>query len=295
MPIYFNDHYNLNLPNFIIAHSGQSNAEGYGSRYDPNNLEDQPDNRIFGWNPNASEWQIADLNTESLGWNYETFKQIGNQSSAFHFAKKLVENYPGIRPGIVNVGVSGAVIGFWTNWKSGDEYYDYTMHNCAWFRGKNTFPFVDLPPQGYVFDVHIDEINKSLQKIPDQSKIVNVLLWQHGEGNPELDYLQKSLYHVIDRYINTFKNLGYYDENKFGFISISTTGMLYEKNGIKVNDVLQTLNNNSSYPNARYISCTDLEVSYLVGSTTELDPFHFNADSQRTIGKRTFETYNNMH
>jgi len=47
--IPFTDHDNKNLPNFIIALTGQSNAEGLGTSYDPNNLNDQPNNRIFGW------------------------------------------------------------------------------------------------------------------------------------------------------------------------------------------------------------------------------------------------------
>ena len=61
--IPFIDHPNKNLPNFIIALTGQSNSQGYRTSYDPNNAKDQPNSRIFGWNPSIEQWQIADLRT----------------------------------------------------------------------------------------------------------------------------------------------------------------------------------------------------------------------------------------
>ena len=61
--IKFIDHPNKNLPNFIIALTGQSNAEGYETSYDSDNENDQPDKKIFGWNPILETWQIADLRT----------------------------------------------------------------------------------------------------------------------------------------------------------------------------------------------------------------------------------------
>lgn len=291
--IPFNDNNNPNLPNFIIALSGQSNAEGYQTLYDPNNLNDQPNNRIFGWNPSLQEWQIADLRTESLGWSYVTFKQLGTQCSAFHFARRLIEAYPNIRPGIINVGVSAASIAFWTNWKPTDPEYALTMKKIKWYEGKNTFPFSNVPPQGYIFDVHITQITNALKKLPLISQKVNVLLWDQGESDPELDYLQPSLYQVINRYINTLNNLGYYNSSLFGFIAVSTTGLLYLDYNIKTNDVLQILNEDSN-PYTKYIPATDLPVAILAGSTNTLDPYHFNSESQRIIGTRAFQAYRSV-
>jgi hypothetical protein len=291
--IPFYDHDNLNLPNFIIALSGQSNSQGYETLYDPNNPNDQPNSRIFGWNPNLQEWQIADLRTESLGWSYITFKQLGTQCSAFHLAKRLIEAYPNIRPGIINVGVSGASIAFWTNWQSTDIEYDLTMKKIKWYQGKDTFPFINVPPQGYIFNVHIEQINSALKKIPPICQNINILLWDQGESDSELDYLKSSLYHVINRYISTLTNLGYYNNKLFGFISVSTTGLLYLNNNIKVNDVLQILNEDSN-PYTKFISATDLPVAILAGTTNTIDPYHFNSEAQRIIGTRAFHAYRSM-
>ena len=291
--IPFSDHNNLNLPNFIIALSGQSNAQGYRTSYDPNNPNDQPDKRIFGWNPLLQIWQIADLRTESLGWSYPTFKQKGTQCSAFHLAKRLIEAYPNIRPGIINVGTSAASICFWTNWGKTDKFYPLVESKRAWYQGKNTFPFPNVPPQGYLFDVHITQINLALKNLPSVSQKVNILLWDQGESDPEQDFLKESLYQVIGRYKSKLSELGYYDSTKFGFISVSTTGLLYMTTNIKVNDILKILNEDSN-PYTKFISATDLPVATLEGTTNTYDPYHFNSEAQRTIGTRAFQIYRSM-
>jgi hypothetical protein len=284
--IPFIDHPNKNLPNFIIALTGQSNAEGFRSSYDPTNPYDQPNERIFGWNPVLKKWQIADLRTESLGWSYATFKQKGTQCSSFHFAKRLIETYPTIRPGIINVGVSGATIAFWTNWKETYQYYALSQTKLLWYNGRNTFPDYKTRSQGYIFDVHIEEIKFALNYLPNTNKIVNVICWDQGESDPQLDYYKASLYQVYNRYKNTLQNLGFYNPIMFGFIGISTTGMLYN-NGIKVNDVLKQLNTDDD-PLTRYVDASDLSVATVANQP---DMYHFSTISQRTIGTRCFEQY----
>ena len=281
--IPFIDHENINLPNFIIALTGQSNAEGLSTSYDPTNPNDQPNERIFGWNPNLQKWEIADLRTESLGYSFHTFKQLGTQCSAFHFAKRLIEAYPTIRPGIINIGVSGATIGFWTNWLSNDKYYSYTINKVIWY---DIFQDKLKKPQGYIFDMHIENIKKALYILPHINQIVNVIVWHQGEADPELDYFKNSLKHVIDRYINTLNNLGFYHSSMFGFIAISTTDMLY-KHSNKVNDVLKELNNDG-FVYTKYIDASDLPVSIKNGY---VDMYHFNSESQRIIGSRCYEKY----
>ena len=289
--IPFIDHPNKNLPNFIIALTGQSNAEGYTTSYDQNEPKDQPNTRIFGWNPSIEQWQIADLNTESLGWNYVTFKQCGTQCSSFHFARRLVETYPNIRPGIINVGVSGATIAFWTNWKPTDEYYQLSQNKLNWYNGHNTFPDFKTRPQGYIFDVHIEQIKLALNYLPSTNKTVNVICYDQGESDPQLDYFSASLLQVINRYKYTLGSLGYYNISMFGFIAVSTTGMLYFNTDIKVNDILKKLNIDSD-PLTRYVNATDLPVSILPGTTSTPDIYHFNTYSQRVIGERCFNEYN---
>ena len=289
--IPFTDNNNPNLPNFIIALTGQSNSQGITTKYDPNNPNDQPNDRIFGWNPALEKWQIADLNTESLGWNYHTFKQLGTQCSAFHFAKRLIEGYPNIRPGIINVGVSGASIVYWTNWQPSDKYYSLTMKTIENYKQSNIFPFTTAG-QGYIFNVHIEQIKLALSYLPKQNQIVNVLVWDQGEADTELDFYKESLYQVINLYKTTLNNLSFYDANLFGFISVSTTGILYMDTIHKANDVLQFLNKDS-VPSTKYVDCSDLQVSHING-TNILDKFHFNSESQRIIGTRLFQTYRNM-
>jgi hypothetical protein len=287
--IPFVDHDNKNLPNFIIALTGQSNAEGYGTSYDPNNSFDQPNERIFGWNPSLQRWEIADLRTESLGYNYDTFKQSGTQCSAFHFAKRLIEAYPNIRPGIINIGVSGATIGFWTNWLPTDKYYNFTINRLSWYEGKNTFPDYKTRPQGYIFDVHIYHIKLALENLPQKNRKVNVICWDQGETDPELDFFKSSLDQVIKRYINTLNNLGYYQPSMFGFLAVSTTGMLYQ-NSNKVNDVLVQLSKDG-IPFTKYIDASDLPVSTQNGF---VDMYHFNSQAQRIIGTEFFRQYRNI-
>lgn len=289
--IPFIDHPYKNLPNFIIALTGQSNSQGYNTSYDPNNPKDQPNERIFGWNPNVEKWQIADLNTESLGWNYPTFKALGQQCSAFHFAKKLIEIYPNIRPGIINVGVSGVSIAFWTNWQPNDKYYTLTQNKLNFFNGRNTFPDNKSRPQGYIFDLHITEITLALNYLPSTNKIVNVICWDQGETDSELDYYSVSLPQVINRYKDTLKSLGFYNPSMFGFIAISTDGLLYTYVINRVNDILKTLNTDSD-PHTRYVDATDLQVSILPGTTSSPDIYHYNSESQRIIGERCFYQYN---
>jgi hypothetical protein len=283
--IPFIDHDNKNLPNFIIALTGQSNAQGLGTSYDINNPFDQPNERIFGWNPNLQKWEIADLRTESLGYSFHTFKQLGTQCSAFHFAKRLIETYPNIRPGIINIGVSGASIGFWTNWKENDEYYKYTNYKVSFY---NIFQDGLKKPQGYIFDIHINNIKKALEILPYINQIVNIIIWHQGEADTEVDFYKKSLKNVIDRYINTLNNLGYYHSSMFGFLAISTTGLLYQKYN-KVNDILKNLNNDG-LPYTKYVDASDLPVS----TKYVLDIFHFDSESQRIIGTRCYEQYKSI-
>jgi hypothetical protein len=99
-------------PNCIIAVTGQSNSQGYGGMYDVSKTEDQPHERVMGWNAKTKEWKTANLFDETLG-TYD-HKIQGCQSFAFHFAKQLAKNDPTKIVGVVNYGIGGQNIKRWT-------------------------------------------------------------------------------------------------------------------------------------------------------------------------------------
>jgi hypothetical protein len=292
--IPFQDHDDKNLPNFIIGLSGQSNSQGLGSKYDPLNPDDQTDSRIFGWNPTLKTWQIADLNTESLGFNYDTFKQLGTQSLAFHFAKRLVEAYPNIRPGIINFGMSGATIAFWAKWKIGDKWYDINEKKVSYYQGINFFPDKNTRPTGYLYNCHIMNIDMALQKLNPINRKVNVICWHQGEADPDPSgYLYDSLNLVISQYYRDLKKKGYIDDSNFGFIAGSTTGSfsLLNPNNMNVNAQLEILNHDSKNF-TKLVDATDLERN--PDTPSYRDYFHFSSESQRRLGRRYFNAYRSI-
>jgi hypothetical protein len=294
--IPFTDHNNKNLPNFIISLSGQSNSQGLNSSYDPNNSADQPDKRIFGWNPVLGQWQIADLNTDSLGFNYLFFKQNGRQCLAFHFAKRLIQSNPNIRPGIINLGMSGATIAFWAKWKNGDKWYSVSQQKVASYEGSPCFLDGHTRNIGYLYDCHLFAINAALQKLNPPNRFVNVICWHQGEQDPEPDgYLYDSLSLVINQYYNDLKKMGYLDPTRFGFIAGSTTGSyaLSTPNASKVNQELDILNHDSM-PYTKEVDASDLERNAYGPDGVTPDLLHFTAESQRLLGRRYFNAYRSM-
>ena len=291
--IPFTDHPNKNLPNFIIGLSGQSNSQGIGTSYDPGNPDDQPDPRIFGWNPTVQDWQIADLNTESLGWNYQTFKPSGSQCLAFHFAKRLVESNPNIRPGIINFGVSGTSIAFWAKWKPGDKWYSWNETVVSWYEGSICFPDRHTRNTGYIYDTHLSQIDAALQKLNPVNRFVNVICWHQGEADSTPNgYLYDSLNLVISQYYNDFANKGYLDKNRFGFIAGSTTGAFSITNP-SVNKQLDIINHDSK-PYTKEVDCTDLEYNQTVYPNGYIDSIHYSSNSQRILGRRYFNAYRSI-
>lgn len=99
-------------PNFIIAVTGQSNSQGHGGHYEIGKTEDQPHERVMGWNAREKKWVVATLTDESLGT--VDHRIPGSQSFAFHFAKQIAKNDPTKIVGIVNYGIGGQPIKRWT-------------------------------------------------------------------------------------------------------------------------------------------------------------------------------------
>ena len=121
IPIY--KKINTNGPNFIILSSGQSNAGGWGSFYEHDKLDDKINENIFSYNGNIQKWVVSNLLDESL----ESLKNShipGCNLFAFQFAKKLIKDYPGIRPGIINICEGGRPISLWAKFNNNEQYYD---------------------------------------------------------------------------------------------------------------------------------------------------------------------------
>lgn len=98
-------------PNFIIAVTGQSNSQGVGGIYECSKTEDQPHERVLGYNAKLKQWTTASMYDESLGTS--DHKYIGTQSFAFHFAKQIAKNDPSKIIGIINYGIGGQPIKRW--------------------------------------------------------------------------------------------------------------------------------------------------------------------------------------
>lgn len=275
--IPFTNDVSNNVPNFIIVLTGQSNSQGYGSSYDSENMNDQPHERIYGFNPSNNKWEKADLRTESLGSSW--YKPLGSQCFAFHFARRLVEAYDDIRPGIINVGVGGQSISRWVKYEEGENWYEKNKERASNIGAK----------QGDLFDFHIEQIEKAMNLCGNNK--VNVICWHQGESDGwEQDgtYYEESLKRVIEQYrSNTMMS------KITPFIVGETTGGDEGTNlGWEArNKELRNLNIDAD-PYTKCIQCADLETSH--EEYNNQDMIHFSSKSQRIIGTRYFNAFRDM-
>lgn len=270
--IVFQDHEDSSKPNFIIALTGQSNSQGWNSFYDENNINDKKDERIFGWNATTSKWENADMLTESLGQFF--YRQKGWQSLAFHFAKCLVEGYPNIRPGIINLGVGGQSISRWVKYNEDEIWYDFNKSRSV--NGN----------QGDIFDLHVDMINNAMENIKELKSTIDVICWHQGESdgyNIDSNYYMESLNRVISQYRQLLLCT-----NTTPFIVGETTGADFgsDKGWEARNIELRTLNKDSDvFTKCIYSSDLPHGVNDLI---------HFSAEGQRKMGARYFRAFRSM-
>lgn len=268
----------VNEPNFIIALTGQSNSQGANAWYDSNVSEDQPHERIFGFNPTTQTWEIADLNTESLGafWH----KAQGWQSLAFHSARRFVEAYPDIRIGIINLGVGGQPICRWAKFNQNEHWYSL---NTA--RASNVGVL-----QGDIYDLHVTQINAGLSKLSSH-KTIDAIFWHQGESDwdTEATYYHDCIQKVIDQY----RSLDCCNKDT-PFVVAETTGGDYfadqgwERRNIELRNI-----NIDADPFTRCVHTSDLTTSddqYNNG-----DRIHFSANAQRSMGTRYFKALRSMY
>jgi len=277
IPYISNGH--ISKPNFIIALSGQSNSQGWNALYDSKNQFDQSHERIFGFNSTSQEWEVADLNTESTGsfWH----KPAGFQSLAFHFAKRLVEAYPDIRPGIINLGVGGQAIARWAKFSEDNIWYQNNVDTAA---SAGVL-------QGDIYDLHVEKITQALEQLEPQHKNIDVICWHQGESDgwtTDSNYYTDALNKVVSQY----RNLTYCNP-KTPFIVGETTGADVGTNqGWEARNIqLRNLNLDAD-PFTKCVNCADLETSH--GQYNNGDLIHFSANAQRKMGTRYFRAFRSM-
>ena len=256
-------------PNFIILLTGQSNSQGYNAFYDETNFDDQPHDRIFGFNGETNNWMTADMRNESLGSHWH--RQPNAQSLAFHFAKRLVEADENIRPGVINVGIAGQCIARWAIYEPGHEYHDFNTTRS-------------FGNQGDIFKLHEQRINIALSRITVNK--VNAVCWHQGEADMDTtyDYYRESIYRVIDQYralTTAVVNLP--------FILGETTGHRHGDNvaWVRQNEVLNGMEGDGD-PNTRCVRSRDLRTN------GPADSIHFSANGQRHMGTLYCRTYREM-
>lgn len=261
---------NNHQPNFIIVISGQSNASGFGSNYEKNNIKDQINNNIFSYNRFNGFWEIADLQNQSM-------KKIkGSNFFGFHFAKHLIQKYPGIRPGIINLSYASCIIGCWIKYSKNNKYYQFNEKYTSLSNKK----------QGIFFEEHKEIIQKAFKQLEySVQKKIDVVLWHQGESDNifhhNIDFFRNSLHQVVNQYKTINKSIHPY------FIAGSV--LPYTFNGTYknfVNPILFELN--------QYSNCGCVDFSHLHSLHDEYqnkDYIHFSTSSQRTMGKLYFDKY----
>jgi hypothetical protein len=255
-----------NEPNFIILVSGQSNAGGWGSLYEKNNIYDQPNDNIFGFDITNLTWKKASLNDTSLGISNERVK--GTNLFAFHFAKHLIEKFPGIKPGIINVSSGGKSIANWSIFDKNEIFYKYNQEKISLY---NLI-------QGHYFNIHEVAYNKAISLLSNNNIKINVVLWHQGESDnilkSNLDYYNIALNKVINQYSNLNNN------NITPFIA-GTILDYYESNtnSDNINNIIRNIKNESY---------NFVELSKLKSNE---DKLHFTTESTRIAGKLYFDAY----
>jgi len=258
----------FNEPNFIIAVTGQSNSQGSGGLYNENDISDHPHSRIYGFSSSSNMWITADLRNDSLG-NLPG-RHFKSTVFAFYFAKRLVEAYPDIRPGIINYGWWGANIAQWAKYTIGHDWYEFNL-NRAYNQG--------WEGQGRIFDTHMINIQSALHQI--QYKNVDVMLWHQGESDWDTigtSYYIDSLKLVILQYRAAFGN----DLP----IIVGETTASYPANNMS--ETLTSLNRDSDI-NTLCVNCQDLQISD--SEFGNGDFIHLSSSGHREMGSLYYSGY----
>lgn len=233
---------------FIILLTGQSNALGVGGTYDQLCEDDQPDNRIYGYNYANDTWNIFDLR------NAVGSKKMYHQCLAFHYAKKMLKTNPNWTIGIIICGRNGQSITRWVKPYTCKCASSHLLPSLLWTYGKQD--------RGDIYDMSVLMVNAALAHC-DENTCVNMIMWHQGES----DFMETHMwyYQRLTKVINQYKK-----EVWFGESGEFICGQLLE-NGItdKMNYVLSMF---------KLLNYTSLNLY-----TDSYDGIHFNNNSYRTF------------
>lgn len=177
----------------IILLTGQSNALGAGGIYDAFNIDDQPDNRIWGYVSSHDYWTVFDLKLQ-IG-----SKKPNYQCMAFHYAKRLLVKYPNWKIGIIICGLSGQSITRWV------VPYMCTCHECHMLQSN----IVNKHDKGDIYDWSVLMVSNALSHCKSSNN-VNTIMWHQGES--DFTETETWYYQRLKKVIKQYRNNEWYDE-----------------------------------------------------------------------------------
>ena len=268
--IYANNIYIKNI-NVIIIVSGQSNAGGWGTIYNPKIDIDQPNENIFAYNIDEKKWVKADLSNGSLGCNNQN-RLINQNLMGFQFAQHLVRNNPFMKIGIITLAFNNKPIGNWVFYDKENKYYEENnrLVNCV----------PNKEEQGYYYKLIREIYEEATSDLKNKDNLMNVVIWHQGEtdmiNNSKLDYYEDAL----KKLINQFKDL--------------TNNRLL---GIIGGTILNNRNNKYNSDGINSIIRKDIDNLYNYAELSNLergDDLHFSTEATRIGGKLYYEEYKNL-
>lgn len=288
---------NMNQPNFIIALTGQSNSQGFDAYYNELNFFDQPNDKIFAFNRKTENWEKASLTDNSIGAPED--KSSNSQSLAFHFAKRLIEAYPHIRPGIINFGIAGQSIARWINILDSshplyNDYYIKLVNIAINYSGGMPSDYEDKTI-GSIYRIHKYLIDTALGKLDVEYRKINVILWHQGETD-SLTMTEFPYYEVLQEVIKQYRSLEYCND-KTPFIAGTPTADLPTYKWNAVSSELLKLNNNGD----PYTKCVDTTDNYSCydeyGNYDKISSskIHYGPEAHRKMGTLYFKGYRDMY
>ena len=188
---------------YIILLTGQSNALGVGGCYNPYNLDDQPDNRIWGYVSGQDYWTIFDLRLQ-IG-----SKKPYNQCMAFHYAKRLLRDNPHWKIGIIISGLSGQSITRWI-----------VPYNCNCPCGHLQPSVIGKRDKGDIYAWSLLMVNNALHHCTNETH-VNTIMWHQGES--DCMETQMWYYERLCKVFEQYKSNEWFHED-----SMFMCGQLYE-------------------------------------------------------------------
>lgn len=238
----------LNKPNFIILNIGDQLSRGIYTSVDLENSFDLSNERIFSWN--NGEWVIADLTKETFGTN----KTNNNQLVAFHFARRLIEAYDNIRPGIIHFSVDNTSVVDW-----GSATTINTLNN---------------------------NLNNSLSILGDNYKKINVILFSQGINNQFVTDYKSNLLNLI----TNLRGLEY-TNFRTPFITFELVGDGIWSN---INSSLSYLNRNSDIYSRCVLSINLGSYYFDEDNSNEDYKKYYSSETIRKLGTKAFKEYRNM-